>query len=101
MAESTIKKPYIDPYFGEHAVRIVGSATSASQVSVMIPWANPNGETPTVTNISASMTGVGDATVALDDARTNKDAVGFLLSKSGTTFTNHYSYVCLVRFTLS
>ena len=90
---------YRDSYYGSHAIRAVGMATSTTSISVLIPLLNPDGETPSVSDISASVTGIGSVTASLDSTRTNKDAVAFTLTSSG--LTNHYAYLCLVSFTLS
>ena len=91
--------PFRDTYYGSHAVRAVGMAISSSAIIVTIPWLNPDNETPSVSNISASVTGIGSVTASVDSTRTNKDAVAFSLSSSG--LTNHYAYLCYISFTLS
>ena len=90
---------YKNTYYGSHTIRTVGMAISSSQIIVAFPLLNPDGETPNVSGISASVVGIGTVTVSLDTSRTNKDAVSFSLSSSG--LTNHYAYLCRVDFTLS
>ena len=90
---------YRNTYYGGHTIRAVGMAISTSQIIVTVPLLNPDGETPTVSSISASVNGIGSVTASLDSSRTNKDAISFSLSSSG--LTNHYAYLCRVDFTLS
>lgn len=90
---------YKNTYYGSHTIRAVGTAISSTQIIVVIPLLNPDGDTPTVSSISGSVNGIGTVTTSLDSSRTNKDAVSFTLTSSG--LTNHYSYLCRVDFTLS
>lgn len=90
---------YRQTYYGDHDVRTVAMAVSATVIRAVIPLLNPDGETPTVSGISASVAGIGSVTAALDSTRTNKDAVAFALTSSG--LTNHYAYLCEIQFTLS
>lgn len=90
---------YRETYYGDHDVRTVGVAVSATVIRAIIPLLNPDGETPTVSGISASVAGIGSVTAALDSTRTNKDAVAFTLTASG--LTNHDAYLCEIVFTLS
>ena len=89
---------YRETYYGDHTVRAVGCGAGSNTILVLIPWINPDGETPTVSSITASIDGIGNVTAALDTARTNSDAIAFTLTGSNT---NHYAYVCRVNFTLS
>lgn len=89
-------------YYGSHSVRGVGVGISSSEIAFQVPWENPTGVTPGApTSLSGSVTGIGTMTVSNDTSRTNKDSIGFLLTKSGTTITIGRAYYCLVSFTLS
>lgn len=101
MAESKIVKNHIYTEYGRHSVRVTGVCVSASEVLVFVPWTWYGETLPTITPTSGAMTGVGTVTATLDSTRTNKDEICFKLTKSGTTFTNHYAYACQVDFTIS
>ena len=101
MATSTIKADlYTSLYYGSHIVRGIGLALSETQIVIAVPWLNPKGATPTITNLSSSITGVGPSTsTTIDTARTNKDNIAFQLNSSGLTAGS--MYLVRVDFTLS
>lgn len=98
MANGTVKMDSNNSYYGQHLVRVIGAAINSSQILASVPWRNPSGQTPTVSNITGAIAGVGDVTVTLDTTRTNEDAVCFVLSHS---VSNHQAYFCQLQFTLS
>lgn len=99
MATTRISKSLVMNYFGSHAVRGLGVATSTSSIAFVIPWMNPQGEIPTITVSGAGITGYSGITATVNTSRTNKDSIGFDLT--GGTFTANASYLCYVNFTLS
>ena len=87
-------------YFGSHTVSAVGVATSTTSITVPIPWRSPDGEAPTVSDITGvSVDGLESVTAALDSTRTSKDTIAFELTS--TSLTVGRAYLCQIGFTLS
>lgn len=90
-------------YTGSRAVVIRGVATGTSDDEARIMYYPPvpykSNSTPTVSSITASVTGIGTVTATLDTVRSNRYCLMFTLTKT-SGFTNHSSYLAQVNFTV-